>query len=277
MISATREWHQNIIEMMKMIGTSDGPSHMLHLISQVVAIDSFIIFCYRDQDIPEILFEQLNYPKRENNLTKYLDGAYLLDPFYQTFLGHKANGLIRLKEIAPDHFQQSDYYRKYYKTSGLQDELNYFFPLSNNTLIAVALGRAQGQRNFTGKDYSLLQDIEPVLEYFCVNHWKEIHRKRPHTNERFIRAMNNFGRSILTEKEGEALRFLLKGHSVKSTAERMKISPGTVKLHRNSIYAKLDIGSQTELFSLFIDTLSHMKGDGHTDPLIEYSKTTLKK
>jgi len=87
---------------------------------------------------------------------------------------------------------------------------------------------------------------------------------------RFIQGMENFGKSCLSAKEGEVLHLLLMGHSAKSTAERMGISPGTVKIHRNNIYAKLDINSQTELFSLFIDALANMAGDGSEDPLIAY-------
>jgi len=35
-------------------------------------------------------------------------------------------------------------------------------------------------------------------------------------------------------------------------------------------YAKLDIGSQAELFFLFMEALSHWSGDPDTDPLISY-------
>ncbi|MCF8475082.1 MAG: helix-turn-helix transcriptional regulator [Emcibacter sp.] len=274
MSSKQRELYQNIIKMIHDIDEPNAPSHLLGLISKAVPIDSFILFCYRKQAIPDVLFEQLNYPERDNTLAKYLDGAYLLDPFYQLSLNHKAVGLYHLKEIAPDHFRQSEYYHKYYKNSGLVDELNYFFPLDENNLMVIALGRTKKKGRFSKKDKVILHDLIPIVEYFCATYWAKIDRKKHETNEQFARGMTNFGKSILTEKEREVMHFLLKGHSAKSTAQKMKIAPGTVKLHRSNIYTKLDIGSQTELFSLFIDALSHIKHNNDEDPLIKYHRHT---
>lgn len=50
---------------------------------------------------------------------------------------------------------------------------------------------------------------------------------------------------------------MLRGFSSKAMAERLKISPDTVKVYRRHLYAKLDISSQQELFSLFIQSLGH--------------------
>ena len=45
--------------------------------------------------------------------------------------------------------------------------------------------------------------------------------------------------------------------ALSAMAERLAISPETVKVHRRHLYAKLDISSQPELFSLFIQALGH--------------------
>ena len=52
--------------------------------------------------------------------------------------------------------------------------------------------------------------------------------------------------------------FTLKGHSAESAGQILGISPGTVRLHRRSIYSKLRINSQGELFSRFLETLAEM-------------------
>ena len=41
-----------------------------------------------------------------------------------------------------------------------------------------------------------------------------------------------------------------------SIATLLNISVGTVKVHRKNIYAKLEISSQSELFSLFLPLLT---------------------
>jgi DNA-binding CsgD family transcriptional regulator len=50
----------------------------------------------------------------------------------------------------------------------------------------------------------------------------------------------------------------LKGHSAEAVGRILGISPGTVRIHRRNIYAKLRISSQGELFSRFIQTLSRL-------------------
>lgn len=46
----------------------------------------------------------------------YLDGLYLLDPFYQAAREGLASGFYHLEEVAPDHFSQTDYYLNYLRT-----------------------------------------------------------------------------------------------------------------------------------------------------------------
>ncbi len=50
-------------------------------------------------------------------------------------------------------------------------------------------------------------------------------------------------------------RAKVQGHSEKSTASQMSISPETVRMHRKNLYLKLEMGSQSELFALFIEWL----------------------
>lgn len=64
-----------------------------------------------------------------------------------------------------------------------------------------------------------------------------------------------FGQGVLSERELEIARLILRGYSSKAMAQRLGISPETIKAHRRHLYAKLDISSQPELFSLFIREL----------------------
>ncbi|WP_244191878.1 response regulator transcription factor [Komagataeibacter swingsii] len=40
------------------------------------------------------------------------------------------------------------------------------------------------------------------------------------------------------------------GHSTKSIARSMRISPHTIKVHRRNIYEKLGVSTQAEVFAL---------------------------
>ena len=68
-------------------------------------------------------------------------------------------------------------------------------------------------------------------------------------------SVETFGSSLLTAREREVLFHMLRGFSSAMTAERLATTEGTIKIHRKNIHRKLDISSQAELFSLFIDCI----------------------
>ena len=76
-------------------------------------------------------------------------------------------------------------------------------------------------------------------------------------------AFHTFGRSVLTIREREVVEFVLKGYSSDAIGNILEISPGTVRIHRKNIYAKLGINSQGTLFLQFIEALS---GDAGSAP-----------
>ena len=45
---------------------------------------------------------------------------------------------------------------------------------------------------------------------------------------------------------------ILQGHSTRSLAHHLDISPGTVKIHRKNMYRKLNISTQAELFAAYL-------------------------
>ncbi|WP_138381184.1 helix-turn-helix transcriptional regulator [Luteithermobacter gelatinilyticus] len=270
----SREWNENIVRLYRVAGRAEFPALLAECLAGVLALDSFLVFSYRGEDRPELLYARLHSGRRRD-VRFYLEGAYLLDPFYRLFLEGACSGVYPLAAVAPDHFTQSDYFRSYYKYADLDDEVNIFINAEPAGLIALALGRARGKPAFSQQERTLLENMEPVLSELCRRHWAgpgagmETAAGQD-ANRRFLRGMSRFASSVLSVKEREVMQLLLMGHSVKSTAARMGISPGTVKIHRNNIYAKLDIGSQTELFSLFIGAMSTMPGDGDEDPLLAY-------
>jgi DNA-binding CsgD family transcriptional regulator len=60
---------------------------------------------------------------------------------------------------------------------------------------------------------------------------------------------------------------MLRGHSSKSAARRLAISPDTERVHRRNIYDKLGISSQAELCSLFFEALAEEPAGDAADPL----------
>lgn len=72
---------------------------------------------------------------------------------------------------------------------------------------------------------------------------------------RIEHAFRSIGEGILTPREREVVELTLRGHSADAIGDLLKISSGTVRIHRRNIYSKLRISSQGELFSEFITAM----------------------
>jgi DNA-binding CsgD family transcriptional regulator len=59
----------------------------------------------------------------------------------------------------------------------------------------------------------------------------------------------------LTPRETEIVGLMLRGYPTSMIAKRLNVSAGTVKNHRYRLYAKLDITTEREIFSLFLNDI----------------------
>lgn len=80
---------------------------------------------------------------------------------------------------------------------------------------------------------------------------------KPHASlsldeERFLQQVNSFAsKSKLSKRETEVLTLLVKGRSAQVVAEKLFISPETVRAHTKSIYKKAEVHSQQDLIDSF--------------------------
>ena len=257
------------------IGCPDFHQSMLDLLGTICAVDSggAMIF-YRNRG-PQRLVHRFHLAERSIPEDSYLSGPYALDPLYQMFLQGAPNGVYWLKETAPDDFFESEYYHQFYSRIGLSDEIDVMWRTDENTALLFFLERSARNPTFQAADLAALQLILPFVFAASAKHHQAstprpgldagdlMHRKVQSTIE-------NFARSLLTQREREVLFFMLRGFSSGMTAQRLSTSEGTIKIHRKNIHRKLDIGSQAELFSLFISCIPFASPDDQTDPLEIY-------
>ena len=120
---------------------------------------------------------------------------------------------------------------------------------------------------------SNLQTVLPVLSALCHKQQSaaegEITLSAP-----LDKAFRNFGRDLLSARECEVIQLILKGHSNKSIAQLLEISVDTVKVYNKRFHTKLEISSQAELFSLFLEAISMVPFDADIDPLTHYQEIT---
>lgn len=96
----------------------------------------------------------------------------------------------------------------------------------------------QPDREFTGRQLSLLDAVRPWLELYEE-------RRVLATHVAAIRAAPEDGTARLSEREHQVLDRLAEGASNQDIADALYISPGTVRKHLQNIYAKLEVTSRT--------------------------------
>lgn len=206
------------------------------------------------------IFDTIRSPYRIE-LDMYLDGVYQLDPFYTRFCKDRKTSALLIRDVAPDRFNLTEYYRRYYRNIELQDEMAVFTDLQDGRFLFFSISRRASTPRFRRRELrAMIRDL-PVLASLCRQHFGESSYSQEtlsyNADERRMEyALERFGESALTPREHEVAVHILKGHSSKSLAREIDISPETVKIHRRNIYRKLDISSQSELFLRFLNTLA---------------------
>ncbi|WP_395541472.1 LuxR C-terminal-related transcriptional regulator [Neotabrizicola sp. sgz301269] len=248
-------------------GTGEFPQRLADFLRSIAVYDFTVIFGYSGTARPLDLYDDFPGSKRAIFVTDYQAGPYLLDPFYLAAtrplaMGPVADGLYRLRDLAPDRFYQGEYFRSYYARTGLAEEIGFFVEIGRHARIVLSLMRAD--KVFSTRELATLRKAWPVVEAAVQRHWKDLPGRFKTTelgaagtaDPQIERRFQRFGEGLLTPREREISEYTLKGYSAEGISQILGISSGTVRIHRRNIYTKLGIGSQGELFARFIDTLT---------------------
>ncbi|MCB5162478.1 response regulator transcription factor [Marinomonas algarum] len=228
-----------------------------NVLSNLCYFDTFIIVTYKKALKPLLIYPS-DPSEQSHTLRLYLNQAYLLDPLFNSIQQGVTPGVYRLVDMAPDSFEETEYYQTCYRDFDLVDEINILVDLDKTTTCAISLGRQKTVGSIRRSELNNLKTIFPVLEALIIQFWLaqsgEFVKRASHSGP-LKQALKTFAHGVLTSREQEILGLLLKGHSSKSIAGELNISAGTVKVHRKNIHARLDTSSQSEIFTLF---LSHL-------------------
>jgi DNA-binding CsgD family transcriptional regulator len=246
------------------IGTGQFARRLIDALRLVLPFDWWMVMVYHPQANPDMLDENFTGSWRERGLTTYVGAFFVLDPFYIMSRSLDHPEVCRLGDIAPDGFLESEYHRAHYVTGRIGDEIGFLWPLEPGITFAVSLERSQNGTPFSADDVRNLETAQPLLYALARKHWAASHARSvgvvPLELGRLVQeAAAGFGRDTLTPRECEVVKLVLRGYSTKSVSQSLGISPGTVKVHRENIYAKLGVSSQAELFNLFIASVSTAK------------------
>jgi len=253
-------WHKVIGNM---INTLDKPNFwnvLIRYISDWIEFDSWVILRFSKRGKPVVLAENNTEDGSVDQLfVDYINGFYLLDPFFISCIDDPRAGLFRLNDVAPDNFEFEDYYQRYFKLNIVADEVQFNMPVNGGDVVILSLG---SKRRYSPSDMSLMFAIEPwilalirqrctfdELAEYRIATKPDVTEIQPSTESQTSRST---GDTSLTSRELEIMQLLLSGFSSKGIAQKLHISPETVKAHRRHIYIKLGVKSHPELFTIYL-------------------------
>lgn len=258
-------WLANVGKTITAIGGEAFPQILVDAIKSLADFDWCVVFAYYQSERPICPFHTFPLDRRIIHVDDYLKGPYLLDPFFKACTRRVDTGLYRMRDLAPDRFYQSEYYRSYYGDTGLAEEICYTLYLPKGVALVISLMRSGAMSRYSAREFRVLESIVPVVTGLAQRHWQDMPEKfdlKPDENaiyqERtFIEntVSSLFGKRI-TPRETQVVAQVLEGHSSDSIAKDLGITVGTVRIHRRNIYAKLRISSQQELFSIFFKKIT---------------------
>ena len=171
-------------------------------------------------------------------------------------------GCHRLRDVAPDQFQRSEYFLRYYHRTTVIDEVAFVTYPSTGTSVHLCVGRdAASGRQFSAGELATLRGMSPVLRALMNRNWASLLGEPRQVNwekdlpGKLAKSMVLAHGIQLSPRQSEVALHILRGHSSVSIGLGLGISPQTVKVFRKQLYRKCGISSQAELFTLLLPLL----------------------
>ncbi len=248
-------------EIAKLISHIGQPDMMLCLDEQLrntAKFDFSCVFVYPPDGPPLLPYDGFRGFATKAALAQYTDGAYLLDCVYTACKRGAMSGLYRIAEFAPDAFFEGEYFNSpevhpciSSQAGSLSEEIVIFAALPTGATAAYSLMRAHGSATFDAGTFSELQSVVPIVTALIAQQFSTLGASSPQGGSQRD-GFETFSADLLSDRERVVTAMILQGHSSASIGLNLGIAEGTVKIHRKSIHAKLEISSQAELFALFL-------------------------
>ncbi len=263
------DWNRELGALVDDIEAADLPKRLVRALGCLVPFELAAAFVYRGRSRPLNLYDNFELADAKKGIAAYVENTYVLNPFYQASKKGLADGVYRIRDLAPDAFFESEYYKTHRVLPDHSEEIGYItedwpesleeidiaITLEPDVVCELSVYRSLRNRGFADDELARLIQVVPVLGALLRRYWAwfgaaKLEASPP--DHRIDQIFAGFGAEVLTEREREVTQLILRGHSSESIGFNLGISLGTVKTHRKNAYAKLGISSQSELLSLFL-------------------------
>jgi len=268
-------WNHGIATAINAVGGADFFTRLLATLGDQVPHVYPQIWLYHRDLPPRILYHEIPQHAVALQIDRYLEGPYREDPFYQISMSSPRSSIYRLGRLTGGTFEESKYYRDYYGETGTCDEVIFLTKLDDGSVVNFCIMRLNEQSPFSEAEYDVLYSLAETVAALIQEHchrdeFASTNLLQPGLDAQIDLAFKTFGSEFVSSREREVLELMLRGYGADTSAERLTISLETVRRHRKTIYKKLDVSCQADLFSLFINTMPYMGQAKGKDPLSVY-------
>lgn len=176
---------------------------------------------------------------------QYLAVYHTFDPFNAYWRRLQQPGIVPLRRFAPGATGADRYVGEFLRRSAIRDEIGVL--LSDGEGIGLGVFLERGGGAFEAQDIARLERVFPAIAAVHEAHLRltEVQAGACVVPDAGVIA------SVwpeLTPRERGVVALMLAGHPTSAIATRLRVSRGTVRNYRSSIYDKLDITSEREVF-----------------------------
>lgn len=252
---------ENIARVIRAQETLEICQAMQKMLRSAFEFDNYLVIAYRGEESPVVIYRSGTSESVYAALdSRYVSSLYVLDPFYTAHRGRLNSGCYRLKDLAPDKFTTTSYFLEYYKKTTLLDELAYFAYSADGWTYCICVGRDETSgKPFAKSSIAKAKELASVVVSILESRWQKAPCELTATEEDIPSLVDNLidglakkHRIHITNRQAQVALHLLRGHSSRSIGMEMDISWHTVRVFRKQLYARCNISSQAELFSLLI-------------------------
>lgn len=242
--------HQGLARVFAAVGQDGFWRALVDTLRLLVPLDNALVAVIRPGRVPRLLvdFDSRGSADEHEELADYCAGMYLLDPFYLAVCAGITDGLHSLESVAPDQFQQSEYYLSYFRSVVGGDELQFMINV-DGAVLGLSLGRST---RFNLEEQGRLLCVRDWVLAAMRRHLQLLPPEGPVADAGDLATLLDRFDARLSVREIETARLILQGFSSKAIAQQMGISPETVKVHRRNLYHKLNVNGHGELFALVL-------------------------
>ncbi len=247
---AALNWHHAVGSLIRTLDEPGFWDRLMRTLGAHVPLGNWVCMRFDLRAPPSVLAVCEGPADALQRFEGYLRTAYLIDPFYVAVRDTPdllRQGFVTLDEVAPDKFASTDYYRHYFRLNVMVEEVQFLVPEGARRWLSLSLG---GPKRFTPSQLGALRLVAPwVLALMARRGRTEEAAQRNGESPATLQLPATSG---LTAREREVMHLMLGGNSSKLIARRLGISEETVKVHRRHLYAKFEVSTQSQLFSIFL-------------------------